>query len=197
MTSFVLVIVTSLACLLGWAGLERVALMHPGRRIIAAPVLVLAVAAAIARLFGSRVEGNLYTVQALFAVVAAIAGGAVVATAVFEHIDAASHEAPSDGMQAAGQVLRGGAWIGALERAAVFGTVAAGWMEGIAIILAIKALGRYPELRGVTTGLASPSGQPVAPNDAGPPASPATERFIIGTMVSLMWAGLAAYIGLG
>ena len=49
-------------------------------------------------------------------------------------------------MRSAGEVLRGGAWIGALERAAVFASVVAGWPEGVAIVLGLKGLGRYPEL---------------------------------------------------
>jgi hypothetical protein len=66
-------------------------------------------------------------------------------------------------------VLRGGAWIGCLERAAVYGTLVAGWPEGVAIVLGLKGLGRYPELRNQDhTGTA--------------------ERFIIGTFTSVLWA---------
>ena len=71
-------------------------------------------------------------------------------------------------MRRAGEVLRGGAWIGALERAAVFATLVAGWPEGLAVVLALKGLGRYPELRTETPG--------------------AAERFIIGTFTSVLWA---------
>ena len=67
-------------------------------------------------------------------------------------------------------VLRGGVWIGALERAAVASCLLAGFGEGVAIVLAVKGLGRYPELR----------------------APGAAERFIIGTFTSLLWAGGAA-----
>jgi hypothetical protein len=69
-----------------------------------------------------------------------------------------------------GRVLRGGAWIGYLERAAVTATLLAGWPEGIALVLAVKGVGRYAELR-----------QPDAP-----------EAFIIGTLSSLLWAAAAA-----
>jgi hypothetical protein len=69
----------------------------------------------------------------------------------------------------AGEVLRGGAWIGALERLAVFATLVAGWGPGVAVVLAVKGLGRYPELRNdEDTGVA--------------------ERFIIGTFTSVLWA---------
>ncbi|WP_020577854.1 hypothetical protein [Actinopolymorpha alba] len=71
-------------------------------------------------------------------------------------------------------VLRGGAWIGALERAAIAASLLAGLGEGVAVVLAIKGLGRYPELR----------------------ASGAAERFIIGTFASLLWAGGAVGVAL-
>ncbi|MDD9208209.1 hypothetical protein PU560_17330 [Georgenia sp. 10Sc9-8] len=71
-------------------------------------------------------------------------------------------------------VLRGGAWIGMLERVAITGTMVAGLPEGVAVVLAVKGLGRYPELR-----------------EAHPDRrSPAAERFIIGTLTSYVWAGL-------
>jgi hypothetical protein len=64
-------------------------------------------------------------------------------------------------------VLRGGTWIGILERLAVTGTLALGYPEGIAFVIAVKGLGRYPELR-EHPGL--------------------SERFVIGTLASLGWA---------
>lgn len=76
-------------------------------------------------------------------------------------------------LMAAGQQLRGGVWIGRLERLAVFATLMCGYPAGIAVIVAVKALARYPELKSTTTG--------------------AAERFIIGTFVSVLWA--AAWAG--
>lgn len=74
-------------------------------------------------------------------------------------------------------VLRGGAWIGALERLGMFATVLGGWPLGVAAIVAIKAFARYPELKsGHATG--------------------AVERFIIGTFASLGWAAACAGIAL-
>ena len=74
---------------------------------------------------------------------------------------------PAEGTDgAAVEVLRGGATIGYLERIAVLGCLAAGRIEGIAVIVAIKGLGRFSDL-------SSPE---------------ARERFIIGTLVSLIWA---------
>jgi hypothetical protein len=58
----------------------------------------------------------------------------------------------------------------------------AGLPEGLAVVLAVKALGRYPELRIDAARSTDKSG--------------VGERFIIGTMVSLLWAAGAAYVAL-
>lgn len=80
------------------------------------------------------------------------------------------------------EVLRGGMWIGILERVGLTAAILAGRFELAAVVVAIKALGRYPEIR----------------------ENPAvSERFIIGTLTSLLVAaacgaaGLAALSSLG
>ena len=65
------------------------------------------------------------------------------------------------------QVLRGGTWIGLLERLAITGSLLAGYPAGIAFVIAVKGLGRYPELK------------------ENPEAS---ERFVIGSLASMLWA---------
>ncbi len=87
------------------------------------------------------------SVLGLLAMVLAVSGGSVVTTAVFEFIDSRSSEADSESIEAAGDILRGGIWIGALERPAVFGSLVANLSSGVALVLAVKGLGRYPELR--------------------------------------------------
>lgn len=72
--------------------------------------------------------------------------------------------------------LRGGTWIGALERLAVTGTLLAGEPGGIAVVVAVKGLGRYPELR----------------NGDDPAVS---ERFVIGTLASLLWSAAVGLLG--
>ncbi len=62
--------------------------------------------------------------------------------------------------------LRGGLAIGILERSAIATAVLTHWPEGIAIVLAVKGLARYPELR----------------------RPDASEQFIIGTFASVLWA---------
>jgi hypothetical protein len=68
------------------------------------------------------------------------------------------------------EVLRGGLAIGMLERFALAGAILAGFPEAIAVIVAIKGVGRFTELA----------------------ASEARERFIIGTFASLIWASACA-----
>ncbi len=117
-------------------------------------------------------------VLGLYAAVLAVAGGSLVTTVVFHVIDEQSDDGADESMEAAGRILRGGTWIGALERLAVFGSLAVGMPSGVALVLAVKGLGRYPELR---------SGD-----------RPATaERFIIGTLVSVLWAAVCAYVATG
>jgi hypothetical protein len=107
----------------------------------------------------------------------AIVGGGPLTTTVFWLVDG-SHAAEASSVRSAGVVLRGGTWIGALERAAVYATLVAGWPEGVALVVGLKGLGRYPELRNQQhTGTA--------------------ERFIIGTFTSVLWAvACAAFIRL-
>jgi len=56
--------------------------------------------------------------------------------------------------------------IGILERLAVAGAIIAGFPEALAVVVAIKGVGRFTEL-------AAPESR---------------ERFIIGTLASLIWA---------
>ena len=92
--------------------------------------------------------------------------------------DAADDLAPAGGDGPTGRqarsVLRGGTWIGVLERAAIAGAILTGFPTGVAFVIAVKGLGRYPEIR------------------EHPGAS---ERFVVGTLASMMWA--AAVAGLG
>ncbi len=99
----------------------------------------------------------------------AVVGGGPVTTLLFRLVDRDRPDQP-DSLEGAAAVLRGGLWIGMLERIAVFVSLVAAFPEGIAIALAVKGLGRYPELR-------SPG---------------AAERFIIGTFASVLWASACA-----
>jgi hypothetical protein len=130
--------------------------------------VLLALAGALAWA-GGNARPVLAQVTAVAAVLAAVAGGGPVATAVLRAADPAA-VGVSGGPQDP-TILRGGAWIGVLERAAVAATLLAGSAEGLVVVLAVKGLGRYAELR----------------------APAAAERFILGTLASALWA--AACVG--
>jgi hypothetical protein len=92
----------------------------------------------------------------------------------------AAADAPPSGPSGSGpaaptqRILRGGAIIGILERLGVCLAILTGQPVAIAYIVAIKGLGRFAELKET----------PVA-----------AERFIIGTLTSMLWAaGTAAAI---
>jgi len=104
--------------------------------------------------------------------IAAVTTGGAVVLSIFGLVDASSQ---SGSARVQRTILRGGAWIGALERLAMLATILAGWPEGILGIVTIKAFARYPELK---------TGQ----------GSGATERFIIGSFASLGWAAGCAGI---
>jgi hypothetical protein len=70
------------------------------------------------------------------------------------------------------EVLRGGMIIGYLERLALIAAIVLGRLEIVAVLIAVKGLGRFSELD-------SPE---------------IRERFIIGTLVSLIWAGACALL---
>ncbi|WP_380169053.1 hypothetical protein [Jannaschia sp. R86511] len=129
--------------------------------------------------------GRVLAVGALL--VAAAAGGSPMATGVLRLADPAAARAaegvdlhrgtspldpaavrtrPVAATLSAPGLLRGGSTLGVLERLATFGTLAIGSPEGIAVVLAVKGLGRFGELK--------------------IPAAP--ERFMIGTFASVLWA---------
>jgi hypothetical protein len=129
---------------------------------------LLVVSGALAWAAGNPSEG-IAEAAAVAGVLAAVAAGGPVATAVVGAADPAA-VGISGGPQDP-DILRGGAWIGVLERAAVAGTLLAGSAEGLVVLAAVKGLGRYAELR----------------------VAAAAERFIIGTLASALWA--AACVG--
>ena len=92
-------------------------------------------------------------------------------------LDARPDAAPDGPIQAAASQLRGGFWIGMLERLAIFATIMAGYGAGLVVILGVKSLARYPELR--------------AEDRRG-----AAERFIIGTFASSLVAAAGAGLAL-
>lgn len=121
------------------------------------------------------VTGAPLVTAVVLVVLAAITGGAVMVPAVFSLTRRAPEVDPGAGRDDANgsDLLRGGLMIGALERIAVVVSIVAGWPEGIAIVLAVKGLARYPELRDAHT----------------------SEYFIIGTFTSVLWALATGGVG--
>jgi hypothetical protein len=161
--------------LMGWAR---------NGRAVAVPLSLLALgAAAVVAAVADDLSAGRVSTTVLVAVAGAlaVAGGGPVTARVFSVVDR-QDEGPKQRPQTldqAGDILRGGAWIGALERLAVFAGLAAGFPEGVAVVLALKGVGRFPDLRSEGKGGAT------------------TERFIIGTFTSVLWAaGCAGMVAL-
>jgi hypothetical protein len=154
--------------------------------VVLASLTVPLVAAGMLGLAAAPVDGVAYVVAVAALLVTAATGGSPIATGVLRLADPAAAKA-AEGMDlqtsrldmttpravppvaatlSAPGLLRGGATLGLLERLATYGTLAMGSPEGIAVVLAIKGLGRFGELK--------------------IPAAP--ERFMIGTFASVLWA---------
>jgi hypothetical protein len=108
---------------------------------------------------------------------AATLGGGPLTTQLFKLIDGPRPQ-DNQSLETAGKVLRGGAWIGVFERLTVFAAALLHAPEAIAVVLALKGVGRYQELHG----------------EMGSGAT--AERFIIGTFSSLLWSLALAGIAL-
>ncbi|MGA9747352.1 MAG: hypothetical protein WBQ50_07860 [Nocardioides sp.] len=131
--------------------------------------------------------------------VVAVAGGGPVTALVLRLADGAGSS--TTGVADAAAVLRGGTWIGAFERAGIFAALAAGWPEGIAVVLGLKGLGRYSELKASSVSTPADPEAPGSPGNPGVSTGGVAERFIIGTFSSVLWAaacaGLLAVLTLG
>jgi hypothetical protein len=110
------------------------------------------------------------TITAIAALLIATAGGSPVVRLLFDRTTFEEQGAHGGILVGEREVLRGGEVIGMLERFAVVGAVMAGYPEALAVIIAIKGVGRFTELE----------------NGA------VRERFIVGTLGSWIWAAAAA-----
>nr|WP_231366039.1 hypothetical protein [Zhihengliuella flava] len=120
-------------------------------------------------------DGLPVTVAVIASVAVATVGGGPVAEVIFRWASFRGGEAQaSDEGDVTHHVLRGGLWIGLMERVAIASTLWAGWPEGLAVVLAVKGLGRFTELK----------------------QHAAAEQFILGTFASVLWACAAYGVGL-
>lgn len=146
---------------------------RPARIAVLAGLLLLIGASAVLSAMSPTLDGPWRWVAGVLGVAVSLLGGGALTTIIL----AIASSATGTTARVQRDVLRGGAWIGALERLAVLGTLVAGWPEGLAVIVAIKGLARYPELRTASTA-----------------GGGASERFIIGTLASLGWAAVCAWV---
>ena len=85
------------------------------------------------------------------------------------------------GLVEAQKELPGGRWVGILERIAIYACIVSGFASGMAIVLAVKGLGRYADLKTESESGSSRKG----------------ELFIIGTFASVLWAAMWAGVAYG
>lgn len=130
--------------------------------MVAGFAMVLLAASAATAAFTPDARGFTIGAAATLAVFAAAIGGLGIPPLAFR----LARRTAGDALVTSPQSLKGGLMIGILERTAIAAAIVAGWPEGIAIVLAVKGLARYPELRD--------------PN--------VSEQFIIGTFASVLWA---------
>lgn len=156
------------------------------RRLVYAMVAALLATLLLAAVLPIAPNAAANGALAVLMLVLAVAGGGPVVTAVLDIATGGSVLGGTHGgilvaargngagdvdaaQQPKREVLRGGATIGILERLSVAASIVAGYPEGLAVIIAIKGVGRFSEL-----------GE----------AAEARERFIIGTLVSWLWAAV-------
>jgi F0F1-type ATP synthase membrane subunit c/vacuolar-type H+-ATPase subunit K len=135
-------------------------------------VLGLLTATAVLSVNCHRVHGFLFAATSALTLTAATFGGMPLPPAAF-HIARRQPDTGDPLPTVRGGPLHGGRMVGVLERVAVAAAVISGWPEGMAIVLAIKGLARYPDLRD----------------------SKVSEQFIIGTFTSVLWAIAVAALG--
>lgn len=150
-----------------------------GRHWVIAPVILLVVAAILFAALGLPATAphvSLVIVSVALLVAIGVIGGSPVVLIVLELAGSDKSTVGEHGgilvtdagpKKATREILRGGATIGYLERLIIMGTALVGQFAAVAIVVAVKGLGRFSELENAA----------------------ARERFIIGTLASIVWAG--------
>lgn len=183
--SVIVLTLLAAACVVSWVprlGAKLDAL--PWWLVAFVPAAVLALAAIFASASDEPLNSIGVGASSALAIAVAILGGGPVTNAILrgaeqsgvpgvsrptETLDPAEPPPPQQR-----EILAGGLWIGALERAAIAACILVGMAEGIALVLGLKGVGRYNELR----------------------APGAAERFIIGTFTSVLWAASCAGVAI-
>ncbi|MBM7369172.1 hypothetical protein [Gordonia hydrophobica] len=138
--------------------------------VTAACAVLLAVAAVVAATTEPAGQAVVVTTAVVAVLAAAVTGSGVVRVVLAAGgipTRADNHDDEPDAP------LRGGRVIGLLERTAVAASLLLAWPAGVGVILAVKSLARFSELR----------------------APRASEQFILGTFASVLWASAFAGVG--
>jgi hypothetical protein len=158
-------------CPVAAAAVAVVAWRTRARVLALVALALLTVTLLVAAILPDPAPPAVSAVTTLAAVVIAVAGGSPVVRLLIDRTTFDEQEGIHGGIVVnEHEVLRGGEVIGLLERLAVAGAIIAGVPEALAVIIAIKGVGRFTEL---TEGAAR-------------------ERFIVGTLGSWIWAAAAA-----
>jgi len=171
-----ILVLASLCCVL-------LTLRRPQRALVYAAASTLTAALVMAAIPGPHAPVLLTALLGIATLVLAVLGGGPAVQVVLalaargsipgEHggilVSALDDDAPHASKK---EVLRGGRTIGMLERLATAGGIIAGFPTAVAVLVAIKGVGRFTELD----------------------APEARERFIIGTLMSLIWACACAAV---
>lgn len=159
------------ACPVATAVVAAIAWRRPHRVLVVAAVALLALSLVASSLLPGAAPALVTAATTLAALVAAVAGGSPVVRALLDRTTFDEQEGAHGGILVGErELLRGGEVIGLLERLAVAGAIIAGVPEALAVVIAIKGVGRFTELE----------------NGA------VRERFIVGTLGSWIWAAAAA-----
>ena len=176
--------------LMGAAAVSIIAYLRPRAVFVWIAAGALAIALMCASSLSAPASGGFAPLLTVLAITVAVFGGSPAAATALQlamgtSVSPGIHggiliaskpttDAERQGLVAAPkqEVLRGGRVIGILERVAAAGSIVAGFPEALAIIVAVKGVGRFTELE----------------------AAEARERFIIGTLASLIWACAAGLV---
>ncbi|WEG07677.1 hypothetical protein PU630_10485 [Microbacterium horticulturae] len=155
-----------------------VSLRHPSTTALLVAGILVVIALVIVALAPVNVPAIMGVILTALGIAVAVIGGNPVARRLLEIAAGARVRETEDGgivvvaqekdaaPEAPRTLMRGGTVIGYLERLAAVISIVVGYPEAIAVVVAIKGIGRFSEL-----------GEPET-----------RERFIIGTLASLVWA---------
>jgi hypothetical protein len=158
-------------CPIATAVVAIVAWRRSARVLTVLTVALMAVTLVVAALLPEAAPTAVTAITAIAAFVIAAAGGSPVVRLLLDRTTFDEEEGIHGGIVVGDrELLRGGEVIGLLERLAVAGAIVTAFPEALAVIIAIKGVGRFTEL------------------DEGA----VRERFIVGTLGSWIWAAAAA-----